>query len=181
MYLSPWKFFRNQILLDYLGRWRNQSCQIFFQSVHSSVYGKASNFTIFSANRSWPLQLLYYRTTVMKQLDCCNWWHQIIHRLRLNCFNHWITPVRIYGALYYFNLPMPILRLCLSNFNRPITPLRLHFRRPIYTDNVQTAFSSNRAIDGVWTTSNHGFDSLVTASMVQLVTITMSINSIYPN
>ena len=65
MYLSPWKFFRNQILLDYLGRWRNQSCQIFFQSVHSGVSGKGSNFAIFSANRRWPLQLLYYRTTVI--------------------------------------------------------------------------------------------------------------------
>ena len=65
MYLSPWKFFRNQILLDYLGRWRNQSCQIFFQSVHPGVSGKGSNFAIFSANRRWPLQLLYYRTTVI--------------------------------------------------------------------------------------------------------------------
>ena len=37
MYLRPGKFFRNQILLDCLGRWRNQSCQIFFQSVHSDV------------------------------------------------------------------------------------------------------------------------------------------------
>ena len=51
MYLSPGKFFRNQILLDYLGRWRNQSCQIFIQSVHSGVSGKGSNFAIFSANR----------------------------------------------------------------------------------------------------------------------------------
>ena len=66
MYLSPWKFFRNQILLDYLGQWRNQSCQIFFQSVHPGVSGKGSNFAIFSANRRWPLQLLYYRTTVIK-------------------------------------------------------------------------------------------------------------------
>ena len=65
MYLSPWKYFRNQILLDYLGRWRNQSCLIFFQSVHSGVSGKGSNFAIFSANRRWPLQLLYYRTTVI--------------------------------------------------------------------------------------------------------------------
>ena len=65
MYLSSWKFFRNQILLDYSGRWRNQSCQIFFQSVHPGVSGKGSNFAIFSANRRWPLQLLYYRTTVM--------------------------------------------------------------------------------------------------------------------
>ena len=65
MYLSPWKFFRNQILLDYSGRWRNQSCQIFFQSVHPCDSGKGSNFTIFSANRRWPLQLLYYRTTVI--------------------------------------------------------------------------------------------------------------------
>ena len=56
MYLSPWKFFQNQILLDYLGRWRNQSCQIFFQSVYSGVSGKGSNFAIFSANRRWPLQ-----------------------------------------------------------------------------------------------------------------------------
>ena len=64
MYLSPWKFSRNQIFLDYLGRWRNQSCQIFFQSVHSGVSGKGSNLVIFSANRRWPLQLLYYRTTV---------------------------------------------------------------------------------------------------------------------
>ena len=61
---SPWNFFRNQILLDYLGRWRNQSCQILFQSVHLGVSGKGSNFAIFSANRRWPLQLLYYRTTV---------------------------------------------------------------------------------------------------------------------
>ena len=29
MYLNPRKFIRNQILLDYLGRWLNQSCQIF--------------------------------------------------------------------------------------------------------------------------------------------------------
>ena len=65
VYLSPGKFFRNQILLDYLGRWRNQSCQIFFQSVYSGVSGKGSNFTIFSVNRGWPLQLLYYRTTVI--------------------------------------------------------------------------------------------------------------------
>ena len=63
MYLRSGKFFRNQILLDYLGRWRNQSCQIFFQSVHSGVSGKGSNFAIFSINRGWPLQLLYYRTT----------------------------------------------------------------------------------------------------------------------
>ena len=72
MYLSPWKFFRNQILLDYLGRWRNQSCQIFFQSVHSGVSGKGSKFAISSANRRWPLQPLYYRTTVITRwmLDC---------------------------------------------------------------------------------------------------------------
>ena len=68
MYLSPGKFFRNQILLDYLGRWCNQSCQIFFQSVHSGVSGKGSNFAIFSANRRWPLQLLYYRTTVIRTI-----------------------------------------------------------------------------------------------------------------
>ena len=68
MYLSPWKFFRNQILLDYSGRWRDQSCQIFFQSVHPGVSGKGSNFAIFSTNRRWPLQLLYYRTTVMSHL-----------------------------------------------------------------------------------------------------------------
>ena len=30
VYLRPGKFFRNQILLDCLGWWRNQSCQIFF-------------------------------------------------------------------------------------------------------------------------------------------------------
>ena len=64
MYLRPGKFFRNQILLDYSGRWRNQSCQKMFQSVHSGVSGKGSNFAIFSVNRGWPLQLLYYRTTV---------------------------------------------------------------------------------------------------------------------
>ena len=63
--LRPGKFFRNQISLGYLGRWRNQSCQIFFQSVHSGVSGKGSNFAIFSVNRGWPLQLLYYRTTVI--------------------------------------------------------------------------------------------------------------------
>ena len=65
VYLRPEKFFRNQILLDYLGRWRNQSCQICFQSVYSDVFGKGSNFAIFSVNRGWPLQLLYYRTTVI--------------------------------------------------------------------------------------------------------------------
>ena len=65
MYLHPGKFFRNQILLDCLGRWRNQSCQIFFQSVLSDVSGKESNFAIFSVNHGWPLQLLYYRTTVI--------------------------------------------------------------------------------------------------------------------
>ena len=69
MYRSPWKFFRNQILLVYSGRWRNQSCQIVFQSVHPGVSGKGSNFAIFSANRRWPLQLLYYRTTVINCLD----------------------------------------------------------------------------------------------------------------
>ena len=51
MYLSPWKFFRTQISLDFLGRWRYQSCRIFFESVHSGVSGKGSNFAIFSANR----------------------------------------------------------------------------------------------------------------------------------
>ena len=65
VYIRPRKFFRNQILLDYLGRWRDQSCQIFFHSVHSDVFGKGSNFVIFSVNRGWPLQLLYYRTTVI--------------------------------------------------------------------------------------------------------------------
>ena len=30
-----------------------------------SVSGKGSNFAIFSVNRGWPLQLLYYRTTVI--------------------------------------------------------------------------------------------------------------------
>ena len=66
MYFSPRKCFRNQILLDYSGWWPNQSCQILiFQSVYSGVSGKGSNFAIFSANRRWPLQLLYYRTTVM--------------------------------------------------------------------------------------------------------------------
>ena len=65
VYLRPGKFLRNEILLDYSGRWRNQSCQIFFQSVHSGVSGKGSNFAIFSVNRGWPLQLLYYRTTVI--------------------------------------------------------------------------------------------------------------------
>ena len=65
MYFCSRKFFRNQILLDYLGRWGYQSGQIFFQSVHSGGYGKGSNLAIFSVNRGWPLQLLYYRTTVM--------------------------------------------------------------------------------------------------------------------
>ena len=69
VYLCPGKFFRNQILLGHLGRWRNQSCQIFFQSVHSGVSGKGSNFGIFSVNRGWPLQLLYYRTTVIPDFD----------------------------------------------------------------------------------------------------------------
>ena len=59
------KIFRDQILLDYLGRWRYQSHEIFFQSVHPGVSGKRSNFAMFSVNRGWPLQLLYYRTTVM--------------------------------------------------------------------------------------------------------------------
>ena len=68
LYLRPGKFFRNQILLDCLCRWRNQSCQIFFQSVHSGVAGKGSNFAIISVNRGWPLQLLYYRTTVIQQI-----------------------------------------------------------------------------------------------------------------
>ena len=66
----PENFFRNQILLDYSGRWLHQSCLIVFQSVHSDVSGKGSNFAIFfSANRSWPLQLLYYRTTVIMSVD----------------------------------------------------------------------------------------------------------------
>ena len=51
MYLTPWKFFWNQILLDYLGRWRDQLYQIFFQSVYSGVSGKGSNFAISSENR----------------------------------------------------------------------------------------------------------------------------------
>ena len=58
-------------LLNYSGRWRNQSCQIFFQSVHPGVSGKGSNFAIFSANRRWPLQLLYYLTTVMNRHFMC--------------------------------------------------------------------------------------------------------------
>ena len=67
VYLRPGKFVRNQILLDCLclGRWLNQSCQIFFQSVHSDVFGKGFNFAIFSVNHGCPLQLLYYRTTVI--------------------------------------------------------------------------------------------------------------------
>ena len=31
----------------------------FFQLVHSDVFGKGSNFAIFSVNHGWPLQLLY--------------------------------------------------------------------------------------------------------------------------
>ena len=81
MYLRPRKFFRNQILLDYLGRLRNQSCQKNFQSVHSGVFGKGSNFGIFSANRSWPLQLLYYRTTVISRST------EMIHDFLFNF--HW--------------------------------------------------------------------------------------------
>ena len=66
MHFSFRKLVRNQILLDYLGWWRNQSCEIYvFQSVHSCVFDKGSNFAIFSANRRWSLQLLYYRTTFM--------------------------------------------------------------------------------------------------------------------
>ena len=79
MYLRPGKFFRNQILLGYLGRWRNQSCQIFFQSVHSGVSGKGSNFAIFSVNRGWPLQLLHYRTTVIHNTTLLS------HESRLQC------------------------------------------------------------------------------------------------
>ena len=37
-----------------------------FQSDHSGVSGKGSKFAIFSAKRRWPLQLLYYRTTVIQ-------------------------------------------------------------------------------------------------------------------
>ena len=37
-----------------LANWR----RLFFQSVHSGVFGEGSNFAIFSANRGWPLQLL---------------------------------------------------------------------------------------------------------------------------
>ena len=73
-YLWPRKFLRNQILLDYLGRWHNQSSQIFFRSVHSGVFGKGSNFAIFRANRRWPLQLLYYRTTVINTIITVNLW-----------------------------------------------------------------------------------------------------------
>ena len=48
MYLSSWKFFPNQIFLDYLGRWCNQSCQIFFQSVTrvSLARGQTSSFSV---------------------------------------------------------------------------------------------------------------------------------------
>ena len=95
MYLRPGKFFRNQILLDCLGRWRNQSCQIFFQSVHSDVFGKGSNFAIFSVNHGWPLQLLYYRTTVIESkrrlfncVCCCCclqaivcWWEMTLNQI----------------------------------------------------------------------------------------------------
>ena len=41
MYLSPRTFLRNQILLDYLGQWPNQSCQIYFQSVHACAQATA--------------------------------------------------------------------------------------------------------------------------------------------
>ena len=37
----------------------------FFQSVHPGVSGKGSNFAIFGVYRGWPLQLLYYRATVI--------------------------------------------------------------------------------------------------------------------
>ena len=50
------------------GRWRNVLFQIFFQSVHPGVSGKGSNFAIFSANRRWPLQLLYCDTHIG-----CSW------------------------------------------------------------------------------------------------------------
>ena len=65
MYLRPGKCSRNQILLDYLGWWYNQSCQILFKSVDSDVIGKKSNFAIFSANRGCKLQLLYYQNIVI--------------------------------------------------------------------------------------------------------------------
>ena len=60
VYLCPGKFFRNQNLLDYSGQWHDWSCQIFFHSVYSGVSGKGSDFAIFSVNRGWSLQLLYY-------------------------------------------------------------------------------------------------------------------------
>ena len=75
VYLRPGKFFRNQFLPDCLGRWRNQTCQIFFQLVHSDVFGKRSNVAIFGVNHGWPLQLLYYRTTVM----------------HISVYDHWST------------------------------------------------------------------------------------------
>ena len=110
MYLSPWKFFRNQILLDYLGRWRNQSCQIFFQSVHSGVCGKGSKFAISSANRGWPLQLLYYRTTVIFNLfcDCSN---VSCTHLRLSC-----NGLQIDGQIVLFGTRRQQLPILLVEF-----------------------------------------------------------------
>ena len=35
------------------------------QSVPSGVFGKGSHFAIFCANRRWPLQQFYHRTTVI--------------------------------------------------------------------------------------------------------------------
>ena len=86
------KFFRNQILLDCLGRWRNQSCQIFFQSVHSDVFGKGSNFAIFSVNHGWPLQLLYYRTTVIYIIFLLLYYFIIIYLFYLKQFLKIMEP-----------------------------------------------------------------------------------------
>ena len=87
IYLRPRKFFRNQILLDYLGRWCNQSCQIFFQSVHSGVFGKGSNFAIFSVNPGWPYNCdLIIPGYLMETRDPVNssdiWNDLIIHSCR---------------------------------------------------------------------------------------------------
>ena len=47
MYLSPWKFFRNQILLDYLGRWRNHAKYFFNRFTRVSLArGQNSPFSV---------------------------------------------------------------------------------------------------------------------------------------
>ena len=66
---------QNQILLDYSGWWPNQSCQIFFKSVDSDVFGKRSNFAILI--NSFTLHFIFH-SSAHRSLRCYFFIHDVV-------------------------------------------------------------------------------------------------------